>query len=175
MSSKLTAAAAAKTSTASLEGLADLLECSVCLEPLGLNHKVLPCQHTFCLPCLEDIVKKRKGELLCPECRTLVDIPIDSLPSNVILNRLLSGLQTPTTVSPGVSPKPSVVVKPETKPPPPSTIRSIPPPLAIGEHRKFSLPSSSNSSKGDAGLGKVNSSIKNNNNTIPGESKRQKL
>ncbi|XP_051514036.1 LOW QUALITY PROTEIN: E3 ubiquitin-protein ligase SH3RF1-like [Myxocyprinus asiaticus] len=30
----------------------DLLECSLCMEPLDLSAKVLPYQHTFCKPCL---------------------------------------------------------------------------------------------------------------------------
>ena len=90
------------------------LECSICLEQLTRNHKVLPCQHTFCLPCLEDIAsttktknkvdssnepedtnlekqKETKNVFLCPECRTSVEVSLDKLPSNVILNRLLEG------------------------------------------------------------------------------------
>ena len=33
--------------------LADLLECSICLEQLSGHNKVLPCQHTFCTQCLK--------------------------------------------------------------------------------------------------------------------------
>ena len=33
--------------------LADLLECSICLEQLSGHNKVLPCQHTFCTHCLK--------------------------------------------------------------------------------------------------------------------------
>ena len=33
--------------------LADLLECSICLEQLSHYNKVLPCQHTFCTQCLK--------------------------------------------------------------------------------------------------------------------------
>ncbi|CAG09231.1 unnamed protein product [Tetraodon nigroviridis] len=39
--------------------LLDLLECSVCLERLDTTAKVLPCQHTFCRRCLENIVSSR--------------------------------------------------------------------------------------------------------------------
>ena len=110
--------------------LSDLLECSVCLESLGSDHKVLPCQHTFCLSCLEDLAaKKQKGGageaegvvvlFLCPECRYEVTTPISTLPTNVILNRILSGLnQTPTTPPTGAAPQ----IK-----------RAPPPPLAIGK------------------------------------------
>lgn len=45
-----------------------LLECAVCLNTLDETSRVLPCQHTFCLACLEDILARR-GSLLCPECR----------------------------------------------------------------------------------------------------------
>ena len=91
------------------------LECSVCLEALTRNHKVLPCQHTFCVPCLQDLASSAKAKqkisdtsgtqdtsadnvglqpqgFLCPECRCCVDIALDKLPSNVILNRILESL-----------------------------------------------------------------------------------
>ena len=80
--------------------LNELLECSVCLDRLDASSKVLPCQHTFCRRCLEEIVST-KHELRCPECRSLVQIPIEDLPSNILLIRLLEGLKTVAT---GVSP-----------------------------------------------------------------------
>ncbi|XP_055534264.1 E3 ubiquitin-protein ligase SH3RF1 [Wyeomyia smithii] len=73
--------------------LNDLLECSVCLERLDTSSKVLPCQHTFCRKCLEEIVASHQ-ELRCPECRVLVDIKIDELPPNVLLMRILEGMKT---------------------------------------------------------------------------------
>lgn len=72
--------------------LNDLLECSVCLERLDTSSKVLPCQHTFCRKCLEDIVETNK-ELRCPECRVLVESKIDELPPNVLLMRILEGMR----------------------------------------------------------------------------------
>lgn len=73
--------------------LSELLECSVCLESLDATSKVLPCQHTFCKRCLEEIVST-KNELRCPECRTLVNIPVEELPTNILLIRLLEGMKT---------------------------------------------------------------------------------
>lgn len=72
--------------------LNDLLECSVCLERLDTSSKVLPCQHTFCKKCLEEILTT-KHELRCPECRVLVITPIDTLPPNVLLMRILEGMR----------------------------------------------------------------------------------
>ncbi|XP_030628554.1 E3 ubiquitin-protein ligase SH3RF1 [Chanos chanos] len=81
--------------------LLDLLECPVCLERLDASAKVLPCQHTFCRRCLLGIVGSR-GELRCPECRTLVESGVDELPSNILLVRLLDGIkQRPRRVGPG--------------------------------------------------------------------------
>ncbi|XP_061681780.1 E3 ubiquitin-protein ligase SH3RF1 isoform X2 [Syngnathoides biaculeatus] len=80
--------------------LLDLLECPVCLERLDASAKVLPCQHTFCRRCLQGIVGSR-GELRCPECRTLVECSVDELPSNILLVRLLDGIkQRPRRAAP---------------------------------------------------------------------------
>lgn len=76
----------------------ELLECSVCLEQLDDTNKVLPCQHTFCKRCLEEIVST-KHELRCPECRSLVEIQVDDLPSNLLLIRLLEGMKTQSHIS----------------------------------------------------------------------------
>lgn len=75
--------------------LNDLLECSVCLERLDTSSKVLPCQHTFCKKCLEEIVSTHR-ELRCPECRVLVDVKVDDLPPNVLLMRILEGMRNAT-------------------------------------------------------------------------------
>lgn len=70
----------------------DMLECPVCLEKLDVSAKVLPCQHTFCKPCLQRILKSHK-ELRCPECRALVLCSIEELPANLLLIRLLDGIR----------------------------------------------------------------------------------
>ncbi|XP_063784185.1 E3 ubiquitin-protein ligase SH3RF2 isoform X2 [Pseudophryne corroboree] len=71
----------------------DLLNCPVCLGKLDATAKVLPCQHTFCQPCLQRILKARK-ELRCPECRTPVHCSIEDLPANLLLVRLLEGIKS---------------------------------------------------------------------------------
>lgn len=77
------------------EFLQELLECSICLEQLTCQSKVLPkCQHTFCTKCLAEIMQTQ-NELRCPECR--LEYPniksLDELPHNILLIRLLEGLK----------------------------------------------------------------------------------
>ena len=83
--------------------LNDLLECSVCLERLDISSRVLPCQHTFCKKCLEEIITTHK-ELRCPECRVLVPAKIEELPPNVLLMRILEGMKNMPRNKPADSP-----------------------------------------------------------------------
>ncbi|XP_064183709.1 E3 ubiquitin-protein ligase SH3RF2 isoform X1 [Anguilla rostrata] len=71
--------------------LLDLLECPLCLERLDVTAKVLPCQHTFCKPCLRRLAAAH-SELRCPECRAIVPAGVEELPANLLLVRLLEGL-----------------------------------------------------------------------------------
>lgn len=80
------------------QALNELLECSVCLDQLDDSSKVLPCQHTFCKRCLEEIVST-KHELRCPECRFLVEMRVEDLPSNILLIRLLEGLKSQSRIT----------------------------------------------------------------------------
>ncbi|XP_069100790.1 E3 ubiquitin-protein ligase SH3RF2 isoform X4 [Pleurodeles waltl] len=70
----------------------DLLACPVCGGKLDASARVLPCQHTFCQPCLQKAVNARK-ELRCPECRTQVHCGIEELPANLLLVRLLESIR----------------------------------------------------------------------------------
>ncbi|XP_059202839.1 E3 ubiquitin-protein ligase SH3RF2 [Centropristis striata] len=74
--------------------LSDLLECPLCFEPLDASAKVLPCQHTFCMSCLQRQGAAHSQMLHCPECRTPVPFrTVEELPQNLLLVRLLEGLQ----------------------------------------------------------------------------------
>lgn len=74
--------------------LTGLLECPLCLEPLDASAKVLPCQHTFCVSCLQRQEEASRSQLLCPQCGTPVQVrTVQELPENVMLVRLLEGLQ----------------------------------------------------------------------------------
>ncbi|KAI3351835.1 hypothetical protein L3Q82_020677, partial [Scortum barcoo] len=76
-----------------------LLKCPLCFEQLDVSAKVLPCQHTFCVSCLQR-QEAAHSQLLCPECRAPVPVrSVQELPVNVLLVRLLEGLQG--SVGPG--------------------------------------------------------------------------
>ncbi|NWZ01612.1 SH3R2 ligase, partial [Loxia curvirostra] len=113
--------------------LLDLLECPVCFEKLDATAKVLPCQHTFCKPCLQRILKSQK-ELRCPECRTLVLGSIEQLPSNLLLIRLLDGVRCGQNVSRFGSVQRSGVLSS------PASIRRVPRGLQLHQHRLATNP-----------------------------------
>ncbi|XP_068441602.1 E3 ubiquitin-protein ligase SH3RF2 isoform X2 [Clinocottus analis] len=73
--------------------LRDLLECPLCYEPLDVSAKVLPCQHTFCVSCLQR-QEVAHSQLLCPECGAPVPArTVEELPANFLLVRILEGLR----------------------------------------------------------------------------------
>ncbi|NWT72891.1 SH3R2 ligase, partial [Prunella himalayana] len=113
--------------------LLDLLECPVCFEKLDATAKVLPCQHTFCKPCLQRILKSQK-ELRCPECRTLVLGSIEQLPSNLLLIRLLDGVRCGQNVSRFGSVQRSGVLSS------PASLRRVPRGLQLHQHRLATNP-----------------------------------
>ncbi|KFP69411.1 Putative E3 ubiquitin-protein ligase SH3RF2, partial [Acanthisitta chloris] len=113
--------------------LLDLLECPVCFEKLDASAKVLPCQHTFCKPCLQRILKSQK-ELRCPECRTLVLCSIEQLPSNLLLIRLLDGVRCGQNVSRFGSIQRSGILSS------PASIRRVPRGLQLHQHRLATNP-----------------------------------
>ncbi|NWU48661.1 SH3R2 ligase, partial [Dromas ardeola] len=113
--------------------LLDLLECPVCFEKLDATAKVLPCQHTFCKPCLQRILKSQK-ELRCPECRTLVLCSIEQLPSNLLLIRLLDGVRCGQNVTRFGSIQRSGVLSS------PASLRRVPRALQLHQHRLATNP-----------------------------------
>ncbi|NXK72123.1 SH3R2 ligase, partial [Amazona guildingii] len=113
--------------------LLDLLECPVCFEKLDATAKVLPCQHTFCKPCLQRILKSQK-ELRCPECRTLVLCSIEQLPSNLLLIRLLDGVRCGQNVARFGSMQRTGLLSS------PASIRRVPRGLQLHQHRLATNP-----------------------------------
>ncbi|XP_071964577.1 uncharacterized protein [Antedon mediterranea] len=76
--------------------IAVLLECSLCFEQYDEGYhlpKGLPCYHTFCLTCLQQLEGDKKPlRLKCPECRTLHSLSSEGskgLPSNVTITSLV--------------------------------------------------------------------------------------
>eukprot|EP00058_Branchiostoma_floridae_P018630 XP_002604119.1 hypothetical protein BRAFLDRAFT_71593 [Branchiostoma floridae] len=70
------------------------LSCSICLE-LFTRPKVLPCQHTFCQDCLQDLAG-RGGAFQCPICRQQVRLPsrgVTGLPDNLMAANMCEKLQ----------------------------------------------------------------------------------
>ncbi|CAJ0578957.1 unnamed protein product, partial [Mesorhabditis spiculigera] len=61
-----------------LEKIEQLLTCPICLDRYK-QPKLLPCQHTFCHPCLESCADTLHRQLKCPECRAEHNIPYDGV------------------------------------------------------------------------------------------------
>ena len=75
------------------EIVGDVTECPICTEMM-VDPRVLPCIHTFCFKCLDQLWKdKQPGvKVPCPMCRTEVVIPIEgvsSLPKNFFVEKLV--------------------------------------------------------------------------------------
>ncbi|XP_071958692.1 uncharacterized protein [Antedon mediterranea] len=72
------------------ENISSLLECPLCFEPFDNNirlPKMLSCQHTSCLDCLDRIVGKKK-KVQCPTCRYEYKVPktgVKALPNNLTI------------------------------------------------------------------------------------------
>lgn len=68
-----------------------LIECPVCLGTFD-QPKVLPCQHTFCLACL-DRLRSPDNHVTCPICQRIAVLPPDGgasrLPTNFFLVQLM--------------------------------------------------------------------------------------
>jgi hypothetical protein len=73
------------------------LECSVCYH-MFTDPRMLPCGHTFCLKCLQDIVKaaaSKSDKIPCPTCRAEFQVGsqnLQDLPKNFTVAQLISSL-----------------------------------------------------------------------------------
>lgn len=93
-----------------METLEEDLTCSVCYS-LFSDPRVLPCSHTFCMNCLDNLLKISNGDnyirrpllpLKCPNCRSVVKLPLaglTALPSSVSLRAIVEkvGQNHPTS------------------------------------------------------------------------------
>ena len=77
-----------------LHNLHEEVSCSVCMSPFT-DPKILPCFHTFCLHCLNELQRTsgKHGEITCPECRRKFQVPGSGypkdLPASFRMNSLL--------------------------------------------------------------------------------------
>ncbi|KAK7091700.1 uncharacterized protein [Littorina saxatilis] len=73
-------------------------KCPMCLEILK-RPKLLPCSHTFCEACLDDLVKHHpKGSFPCPSCRERVTVPrggVSAFKNNFYLQEPDKGSEKP--------------------------------------------------------------------------------
>ena len=80
-----------------LDNLHEEVSCSVCMTTFT-EPKILPCLHSFCLHCLNGILRTSGGHdmIACPECRREVQVPssgnLKDLPTNFRINSLLDVL-----------------------------------------------------------------------------------
>ena len=75
------------------ETVGDVTECPICTETM-VDPRVLPCIHTFCFKCLDQLWKdKQPGvKVPCPMCRTEVVNPVEgvsSLQKNFFVEKLV--------------------------------------------------------------------------------------
>ncbi|PVD36456.1 hypothetical protein C0Q70_03440 [Pomacea canaliculata] len=52
----------------------DNMTCAVCTE-VYTSPRFLPCHHSFCLQCLEELANKHGNTIPCPTCRTPATVP----------------------------------------------------------------------------------------------------
>ncbi|XP_051253819.1 tripartite motif-containing protein 59 [Dicentrarchus labrax] len=88
-----------------MDNLEEDLTCSVCYS-LFSDPRVLPCSHTFCKTCLDNLLQVSTNysiwrplrlPLKCPNCRSVVELPpagVDALPSNVSLRAIIEKYQS---------------------------------------------------------------------------------
>ncbi|XP_078000934.1 E3 ubiquitin-protein ligase TRIM56-like [Glandiceps talaboti] len=69
----------------------DFLTCTICLDRYN-NAKILPCLHSYCQPCIIQLINKDSSKIRCPLCRQECPIPgggVEQLKPSFFLNSIL--------------------------------------------------------------------------------------
>ncbi|XP_034723725.1 tripartite motif-containing protein 59 [Etheostoma cragini] len=94
-----------------MDNVEEDLTCSVCYS-LFSDPRVLPCSHTFCKTCLDNLLQASTNysiwrplrlPLKCPNCRSVVELPpmgVDALPTNVCLRAIIEKYQSDSAPRP---------------------------------------------------------------------------
>ena len=78
--------------------LEDIFTCCLCFEPYNTNVNIpkgLPCQHTFCAPCLDKLIRaihENDEEPQCPTCKARFSVPKEGarkLPTNLTVQQMI--------------------------------------------------------------------------------------
>ena len=94
----------ASTSTLLERTISEETKCSICFDQFQ-EPKMLPCQHTFCLKCLENVAKLNDHNTVdCPLCRKVYKVPsrggVGKFKSNLLMKKLLEAKgKTPSNAS----------------------------------------------------------------------------
>ena len=94
----------ASTSTLLERTISEETKCSICFDQFQ-EPKMLPCQHTFCLKCLENVAKLNDHNTVdCPLCRKIYKVParggVNRFKSNLLMKTLLEAKgKTPSNTS----------------------------------------------------------------------------
>ncbi|XP_029027687.1 tripartite motif-containing protein 59 [Betta splendens] len=104
------------TVVSTMDTLEEDLTCSVCYS-LFADPRVLPCSHTFCKTCLDNLLQVSTNysiwrplrlPLKCPNCRSVVELPpagVDALPANVSLRAIIEKYQSDSEPRPPSCPE----------------------------------------------------------------------
>ncbi|XP_033113688.1 tripartite motif-containing protein 3-like [Anneissia japonica] len=90
--------------------LTQLVECSICYENYNETNrlpKLLPCGHTICLSCVQQI-SEESGRVVCASCRAVVDVPHEGcggFPNDLTMVQAITMLRCSQT-TPRTSPPP---------------------------------------------------------------------
>ncbi|XP_042342045.1 tripartite motif-containing protein 59 [Plectropomus leopardus] len=94
-----------------MDNLEEDLTCSVCYT-LFSDPRILPCSHTFCKSCLDNLLQVSNNysiwrplrlPLKCPNCRSVVELPpmgVDALPTNISLQAIIERYQSDSAPRP---------------------------------------------------------------------------